>query len=62
MPTLLPRGLYVSRTPKPYLESGRGQAELEKRIKEICETRVRYGYRRVQVLPHLSRVRPAIAG
>lgn len=27
-----------------------GQAILEKRIKEICETRVRYGYRRVQVL------------
>ncbi len=28
----------------------RGQADLEKRIKEICETRVRYGYRRVHVL------------
>jgi len=27
-----------------------GQASLEKRIKEICETRVRYGYRRVHVL------------
>ena len=27
-----------------------GQAGLEKRIKEICETRVRYGYRRVHVL------------
>jgi putative transposase len=26
------------------------QAGLEKRIKEICETRVRYGYRRVHVL------------
>lgn len=24
------------------------QAAVEKRIKEICETRVRYGYRRVQ--------------
>ena len=52
-----------------------GQAELEQRIKEICQTRVRYGYRRVHVLlrregwshrseedaTHLSRVRPAIA-
>ena len=27
-----------------------GQAVLEKRIKEICQTRVRYGYRRVHVL------------
>lgn len=27
-----------------------GQAGLEQRIKEICETRVRYGYRRVHVL------------
>jgi putative transposase len=27
-----------------------GQAELENRIKEICQTRVRYGYRRVHVL------------
>ncbi|MGK2873966.1 MAG: IS3 family transposase [Alphaproteobacteria bacterium] len=27
-----------------------GQADLGKRIKEICETRVRYGYRRVHVL------------
>jgi putative transposase len=26
------------------------QAVVEKRIKEICETRVRYGYRRVHVL------------
>ena len=33
-----------------YKPRRRGQAELEKRIKEICETRVRYGYRRVQVL------------
>lgn len=30
-----------------------GQAPLERRIKEICETRVRYGYRRVQI--HLCR-------
>jgi putative transposase len=27
-----------------------GQAELEQRIREICQTRVRYGYRRVHVL------------
>jgi putative transposase len=27
-----------------------GQAGLEQRIKEICQTRVRYGYRRVHVL------------
>ena len=27
-----------------------GQADLEQRIKEICQTRVRYGYRRVHVL------------
>jgi putative transposase len=33
-----------------YKPRRRGQANLEKRIKEICETRVRYGYRRVQVL------------
>jgi putative transposase len=38
------RGLYV-------YKSKRGtQAELKQRIKEICETRVRYGYRRVHVL------------
>ncbi|KQY45719.1 hypothetical protein ASD32_10935 [Rhizobium sp. Root483D2] len=30
-----------------------GQAPLERRIKEICEARVRYGYRRVHV--HLCR-------
>lgn len=27
-----------------------GRAGLEQRIKEICETRIRYGYRRVHVL------------
>jgi putative transposase len=27
-----------------------GQAGLEHRIREICETRVRYGYRRVHVM------------
>ena len=30
----------------------RGQADLELRIKDICQTRVRYGYRRVHVLLH----------
>ena len=33
---------YKSRRPR--------QADLEQRIKEICQTRVRYGYRRVHVL------------
>jgi putative transposase len=27
-----------------------GQADLEQRIREICQTRIRYGYRRVHVL------------
>lgn len=56
---------YTSRRPD--------QAGLERRIREICETRVRYGYRRVQVwtrgmgrqhqanLPHLQGLGPAIA-
>ena len=33
-----------------YKSRRRGQAPLEQRIKEICQTRVRYGYRRVHVL------------
>lgn len=33
-----------------YRSRRRGQAALEKRIREICETRVRYGYRRVHVV------------
>ena len=33
-----------------YKSRRHGQAALERRIKEICETRVRYGYRRVHVL------------
>lgn len=33
-----------------YRPRRRGQAVLETRIREICETRVRYGYRRVHVL------------
>ena len=38
--------------PKTYRYTSRrpGQAILEKRIREICETRVRFGYRRVHVL------------
>lgn len=38
--------------PKTYRYQSRrpGQAALESRIKEICETRVRYGYRRVHVM------------
>ena len=33
-----------------YKPRRRGQADLEKRIKEIAETRMRYGYRRVHVV------------
>ena len=33
-----------------YKSRRRGQAPLEQRIREICQTRVRYGYRRVHVL------------
>ena len=33
-----------------YKSRRHGQAGLEERIKGICETRVRYGYRRVHVL------------
>lgn len=33
-----------------YRSRRRGQAALEQRIREICETRVRYGYRRVHVV------------
>lgn len=38
--------------PKSYRYKSRrsGQAALEQRIKEICQTRVRFGYRRVHVL------------
>ncbi len=31
-----------------------GQAELELPMKDICQTRVRYGYRRIHVLPGRS--------
>lgn len=42
--------LLVDTSTYHYKPRRRGQADLEKRIKEICETRVRYGYRRVHVL------------
>ncbi len=35
-----------------YRPRGDDQADLKKRIKEIAETRVRYGYRRIHVLLH----------
>ena len=38
------RSLYASKSKRG------GQADLKQRIKEICETRVRYGYRRVHIL------------
>jgi putative transposase len=33
-----------------YKSRRHGQADLEQRIKEICQTRIRYGYRRVHVM------------
>ena len=42
--------LDVNRSTYHYRSRRPGQAALEARIKEICETRVRYGYRRVHVL------------
>ena len=44
------RVLLVDTSTYHYKSRRRGQADLEKRIKEICETRIRYGYRRVHVL------------
>jgi putative transposase len=44
------RVLLVDTSTYHYKPRRRGQADLEKRIKEICEARVRYGYRRVQVM------------
>jgi putative transposase len=38
------------RSTYPYKSRRTDQAAIEKRIKEICETRVHYGYRRVYVL------------
>lgn len=45
--------LAVNRSTCRYRSRRPGQAPLEARIKAICETRVRYGYRRVHV--HLRR-------
>ena len=36
-------------SPCQYRSRRLGQVALEARVKEICETRVRYGYRRVHV-------------
>jgi putative transposase len=44
------RVLLVDTTTYHYKSRRTGQAGLEQRIKEICQTRVRYGYRRVHVL------------
>ena len=40
----------AQRSSYPYRPHGDEQADLKKRIKEIAETRVRYGYRRIHVL------------
>lgn len=42
--------LRAERSSYHYKSRRRGQAELTQRIKEIAETRVRYGYRRIHVL------------
>ena len=42
--------LEVDRSTYHYKSRRPGQASLESKIKEICQTRVRYGYRRVHVL------------
>ena len=44
------RILLVDTSTYHYKSRRAGQAGLEQRIKEICQTRVRYGYRRVHVL------------
>jgi putative transposase len=44
------RALPVDRSTYHYRSKRTGQAVLMKRIKEIAETRVRYGYRRIHVL------------
>lgn len=40
----------AQRSSYQYRPHGDDQADLKKRIKEIAETRVRYGYRRIDVL------------
>ena len=42
--------LQANRSTYHYVSISPTQANLEKRIKEIAETRVRYGYRRIHVL------------
>lgn len=42
--------LLAQRSSYHYRPHGDDQADLKKRIKEIAETRVRYGYRRIHVL------------
>lgn len=44
------RVLQVDTSTYHYKSRRHGQAPLEHRIKEICQTRVRYGYRRVHVM------------
>ena len=44
------RAVPVDRSTYHYHSKRAGQAPLKKRIKEIAETRVRYGYRRIHVL------------
>ena len=44
------RVLVVDTSTYHYKSRRRGQADLEQRIKEIAETRMRYGYRRVHVV------------
>jgi putative transposase len=44
------RVFFVDTSTYHYKSRRRGQADLEQRIKEICETRIRYGYRRVHVM------------
>ena len=44
-------GVFLIDTSTYHYKSRRArQADLEHRIREICQTRVRYGYRRVHVL------------
>lgn len=42
--------IMLDRSTYHYKSSRPDQAALEKRIKEICETRVHYGYRRIHTL------------
>jgi len=44
------RAVLVDRSTYHYRSKRAGQAPLSKRIKEIAETRVRYGHRRIHVL------------